>query len=67
MTMRQDRSIEISLTPEEADAVHHALYLYLRRLSMVEDNDPDAHNRRDAVRLGKIVERAADKIKARMK
>lgn len=65
-TTKPAREIELSLTPEEADAVHHALYLRLRQLSMIEDHNPDAGHRREAVRLGEIVARAADKIKARM-
>lgn len=38
----------LELTDEEVRAVHHALYLRLCELSMVEDHNPDQRRRQAA-------------------
>lgn len=56
-------AVVLHMTAVEAEAVHHALYLRLRALSMTEDHNPDPHRRREAVRVGDVVLRVADRLK----
>lgn len=60
---RPNGEVVLHLSDAEAREVHQALYLRLRELSMVEDNNPDARRRAEAVRIGEVVASAADKLK----
>lgn len=57
--------VELRLTREQAEAVHHALYLRLRELSMIEDHDPDPHRRSWALREARPVLEVADMLPPR--
>lgn len=58
--------MKLDLTPEEASAVHHALYMRLQQLSMIEDHNPDPSRRAQAQRDAAPVIRAADRLLALM-
>lgn len=57
-----DSELVLRLTENEAQAVHKALYLRLRELSMVEDHNPDARRRAEARNDAAPVISAADKL-----
>lgn len=58
--------MNLELTPEEAEAVHHALYLRLRELAAIEDHNPEPHRRAQAIRDAAPVIRVADQLKNMM-
>lgn len=58
--------IELWFDKIEAEAVHHAIYLQLRYLASIEENNPDPARRRQAWRDAGPLIAAADRLKAAM-